>query len=129
MSHSWVHQESSIPFLAQVNCRPFAFTRCAEGAAWVRHWHSRVGPLSPLHPAEVLCGCTDSKAPFTFVVQLMVPGPPFLSLTMAWAADYDPAKRTTETPHTPEGHTPFAGNDGDSDSELVKSPFDLCLAR
>lgn len=48
---------------------------------------------------------------------------------MAWAADYDPSKRPTDSPHTPEGRASFAGNDGDSDSELVKSPFDLCLAR
>ena len=74
--------------------------------------------------------CRDSKAPFTFVVQLMVPGPPFLSLTMAWAADYDPSKPlTSETPQSPDGSPSFAGNDGESDSELVKSPFDLCLAR
>ena len=54
----------------------------------------------------------------------MVPGPPFLSLTMAWAADYDPSKRpVSDSPHSADG------NDGDSDSELFKSPFDLCLAR
>lgn len=76
-------------------------------------------------------GCRDSKAPFTFVVQLMVPGPPFLSLTMAWAADYDPSKRgPTDSPHSPDASRPsFTGNDADSDSELFKSPFDLCLAR
>ena len=86
-------------------------------------------PAFASDPDGVL-GCRESKAPFTFVVQLMVPGPPFLSLTMAWAADYDPSARPpSETPHSPEGHASFAGIDGDSDSELVKSPFDLCLAR
>ena len=61
----------------------------------------------------------------------MVPGPPFLSLTMAWAADYDPSKRgPTDSPHSPDASRPsFTGNDADSDSELFKSPFDLCLAR
>ncbi|KAL0043136.1 hypothetical protein WJX79_010214 [Trebouxia sp. C0005] len=83
------------------------------------------------HIAQHLPAIRDSKAPFTFVVQLMVPGPPFLSLTMAWAADYDPSKPTSsETPQSQtDGSPTFSGNDADSDSELVKSPFDLCLAR
>ena len=61
----------------------------------------------------------------------MVPGPPFLSLTMAWAADYDPSKpMTSDTPQSQaDGSPTFSGHDGDSDSELVKNPFDLCLAR
>ena len=61
----------------------------------------------------------------------MVPGPPFLSLTMAWAADYDPSKpMSSETPQSQtDGSPTFSANDADSDSELVKSPFDLCLAR
>jgi hypothetical protein len=37
-----------------------------------------------------LVPCRDSTAPFTFVVQLMVPGPPYQALAIAWAADYDP---------------------------------------
>ncbi|KAL3141693.1 hypothetical protein ABBQ32_004380 [Trebouxia sp. C0010 RCD-2024] len=83
------------------------------------------------HIAEHLPSIRDSKAPFTFVVQLMVPGPPFLSLTMAWAADYDPSKRpATDSPHSPDGsRSSFAAHDYDSDSELIKSSFDLCLAR
>ncbi len=92
-------------------------------------WVSTIGykPRLTLNPVA----CRDSKAPFTFVVQLMVPGPPFLSLTMAWAADYDPSKpMSSETPQSQtDGSPTFSGNDGDSDSELVKSPFDLCLAR
>ena len=69
--------------------------------------------------------CRNSKAPFTFVLQLMVPGPPYLSLTMAWAAEYDPSAALGDagTPKSPEGP------DGESDSELSQSPFDLCLAR
>ncbi|DBA89089.1 hypothetical protein WJX77_009682 [Trebouxia sp. C0004] len=83
------------------------------------------------HIAQHLPAIRDSKAPFTFVVQLMVPGPPFLSLTMAWAADYDPSKpMSSDTPQSQTDGSPvFSGNDADSDSELVKSPFDLCLAR
>lgn len=76
--------------------------------------------------------CRNSKAPFTFVVQLMVPGPPFLSLVMAWAADYDPSKPgNMDTPlHQAEGSPAFSHRlDPDSDSELTQSPFDLCLAR
>lgn len=111
--------------------------------------HSKVANLGSmfanvicLTTPHILCGsgawltnsslrCRDSKAPFTFVVQLMVPGPPFLSLTMAWAADYDPSKRpATDSPHSPDGsRSSFAAHDYDSDSELIKSSFDLCLAR
>lgn len=62
----------------------------------------------------------------------MVPGPPFLSLVMAWAADYDPSKPANmDTPlHQAEGGPAFSPRaDPDSDSELTQSPFDLCLAR
>jgi hypothetical protein len=72
----------------------------------------------------------DSQAPFTFVVQLMVPGPPYLSLTMAWAADYDPCAMTPSHTHHLHGHgSPRPSGHEDSDSELKSSPFDLCLAR
>lgn len=87
--------------------------------------------LSPLATCWGL-SCRNSKAPFTFVVQLMVPGPPFLSLVMAWAADYDPSKPAhMDTPmHQAEGQAAFSPRaDPDSDSELTQSPFDLCLAR
>eukprot|EP00891_Asterochloris_glomerata_P006240 jgi/Astpho2/6240/fgenesh1_pg.00088_%23_51_t len=78
-----------------------------------------------LHVAQHLPSIKNSKAPFTFVLQLMVPGPPYLSLTMAWAAEYDPSAALNDagTPKSPEGP------DGESDSELTQSPFDLCLAR
>lgn len=35
--------------------------------------------------------CRHSKAPFTFVVQIMVPQSPPLSITAAWSADINPA--------------------------------------
>ena len=100
-------------------------SKAAAPSAWVSTIEYK--PRLTLKPVA----CRDSKAPFTFVVQLMVPGPPFLSLTMAWAADYDPSKpMSSETPQSQtDGSPTFSGNDGDSDSELVKSPFDLCLAR
>lgn len=65
-----------------------------------------------------------SKAPFTFALQLMVPGPPYRALVIAWAADSDPSALA-------EAALPRAGDascaDDDSDSELA--PFELVLAR
>ena len=65
-----------------------------------------------------------SKAPFTFALQLMVPGPPYRALVIAWAADLDPSALA-------EAAAPRAGDascaDDDSDSELA--PFELALAR
>lgn len=65
-----------------------------------------------------------SKAPFTFALQLMVPGPPYRALVIAWAADSDPSALA-------EAALPRAGDascaDDDSDSELA--PFELALAR
>jgi hypothetical protein len=42
------------------------------------------------HIARFLPSIKDSKAPFTFVLQIMVPGKPGISLTFGWSADYDP---------------------------------------
>lgn len=65
-----------------------------------------------------------SKAPFTFALQLMVPGPPHRALVIAWAADLGPSTLA-------EAALPRAGDascaDDDSDGELA--PFELALAR
>jgi hypothetical protein len=66
--------------------------------------------------ARCLAGRRNSKAPFNFVVQIMIPGAQPMSLTIAWAADYDPAA--------------VAGRSGnDSESEDRVGPFDLAFAR
>ena len=36
---------------------------------------------------EDVCMCRASKAPFTFIVNIMVPGTPPFHLVMSWAAD------------------------------------------
>ncbi|KAK9823769.1 hypothetical protein WJX72_005371 [[Myrmecia] bisecta] len=79
------------------------------------------------HIAQHLPSIRNSKAPFTFVVQLMVPGPPYLSLTMAWAADHDPCM--SGKPQTPNTAGSVNSTEVDSDDELGRAPFDLCLAR
>jgi hypothetical protein len=39
----------------------------------------------------VMCPmCRDSEAAFTFVVNFMVPGPPFRNLVMSWSTDTPP---------------------------------------
>ena len=65
-----------------------------------------------------------SKAPFTFALQLMVPGPPYRALVIAWAADSDPSALAEAAP--PRAWDASCADD-DSDSELA--PFELALAR
>lgn len=65
-----------------------------------------------------------ADAAFTFVLQLMVPGPPHRALVIAWAADNDP----TVNANAVALHSGGAScAEDDSDSDL--SPFDLALAR
>ena len=65
-----------------------------------------------------------ADAAFTFVLQLMVPGPPHRALVIAWAADSDP----TVNANAVALHSGGAScAEDDSDSDL--SPFDLALAR
>ena len=65
-----------------------------------------------------------ADAAFTFVLQLMVPGPPHRALVIAWAADNDP----TVNANAMALHSGGAScAEDDSDSDL--SPFDLALAR
>ncbi len=52
----------------------------------------------------------NSQAPFTFVVNFMVPGPPFRNLVMSWAADEappgwgHPGASATGAPHATPPH-------------------------
>ena len=78
----------------------------------------------------------NSKAPFNFVVNLMIPGPQKLALVITWAAEQAP---TTGSSHhsSPEGHTgphfrrqlSSASSQAETDSEAGGSPFDTILAR
>ncbi|KAK9836134.1 hypothetical protein WJX81_004188 [Elliptochloris bilobata] len=76
------------------------------------------------HLARFLPSLTKSGAAFTFVLQLMVPGPPHRALVIAWAADSDPS--TIAEAAAPD-HGDASCAEDDSDSELA--PFDLALAR
>ena len=67
--------------------------------------------------------CRDSKAPFTFVLNLMVPGPRNVALVVSWAAE-DPAQGCDR----PALHDADESG-GDTDSDSGASPFDTCLAR
>ena len=72
----------------------------------------------------------ESTAPFTFILQLMVPGPPHLALVIAWAADFNPSLGGEPLDGTSENGTARSDmGDIDSEDDLGGSPFDLCLAR
>jgi len=78
------------------------------------------------HIAQHLPAIRHSSAPFMFVVNIMVPASPPLSLTAAWAASTDPT--APRPPRSTAGSD--AGGDGDSDVEVERaSPFELALAR
>ncbi|KAK9791394.1 hypothetical protein WJX73_002054 [Symbiochloris irregularis] len=64
--------------------------------------------------ARFLPSIRDSTAPFTFVVQIMIPSNPLLSLTFAWAATHAASDSFTQS---------------DADHHDVSSAFDLSLAR
>jgi hypothetical protein len=57
----------------------------------------------------------QTGAAFTFVLQLMVPGPPHRALVVAWATDSEPPSVSN------------AAADDDSDSDMA--PHDLAFAR
>jgi hypothetical protein len=81
------------------------------------------------HIARFLPSIKHSRAPFTFVVQIMVPQSPPLSLTAAWAADVNP-DGAGKAGSTAGSEATSPGGDGDSDTEAEKaSPFDIALAR
>ena len=57
----------------------------------------------------------NNRAPFTLVLNLIVPGPPWRNLVMSWAADYSPSSSSVGGSHS-RGHTPrtsHAGRCGD----------------
>ncbi|KAK9814451.1 hypothetical protein WJX72_006118 [[Myrmecia] bisecta] len=66
--------------------------------------------------ARHLDSVRKSSAPFTFVVQIMIPGPPYVSLVISWAGSADPATLTDQL-----------ANGRAEDSEY--SAFDAALAR
>ncbi|KAK9844890.1 hypothetical protein WJX74_008234 [Apatococcus lobatus] len=71
-------------------------------------------PRPMTHIAQHLPSLRHSSAGFSFVWQVMIPGPPYLSLISTWAVD------------VPEGQR----SDGLLDtSHLTSTPFDRCLAR
>jgi hypothetical protein len=78
--------------------------------------------------ARFLPAIKHSKAPFTFVVQIMVPQSPPLSLTAAWAADINPAAAGRASSTT--GSEATSPGDADSDAEAERAcPFDTAFAR
>ena len=81
--------------------------------------------------AAALC-CRASKAPFTFIVQIMF-GNPSLSLTFSWAAP-DPASQQHLSTKLTKAMSKDIGPDSTSDwtadeDDLVDKPFELTLAR
>ncbi|KAL0033215.1 hypothetical protein WJX79_009992 [Trebouxia sp. C0005] len=74
------------------------------------------------HIARFLPSITQSKAPFTFALQIMVPGRTNVSLTLSWSTDYDPIS-TAEQPGAVK-----QGPKGDADSEAFAA-FDRVMAR
>lgn len=46
--------------------------------------------------------CRNNPAPFTFVLNLIVPGPPWRNLVMSWSADYNPAGGVSQPRGTPK---------------------------
>jgi len=49
--------------------------------------------------------CRNNRAPFTLVLNLIVPGPPWRNLVMSWAADYSPSSSSGSGTHS-RGQTP-----------------------
>lgn len=76
--------------------------------------------------------CRASRAPFTFIVQIMF-GSPSLSLTFSWASpcEEDGNSLANSLSSLPSG-TSSSGTDGGPSSyeqELLGRPFELTLAR
>lgn len=73
------------------------------------------------HVSRYLESVRCSNAGFTYVVQIMVPGPPHLGLVMAWSSKDDGSMRRSEA--SSDGSPKEAG----LDSELT--PFEIALMR
>ncbi len=69
-------------------------------------------------------------APFILVVNLMIPGPPFLSLVFSWGAEIDPESMPADsTADSQSVATSIAGDNSDEDDLSLTSPVDRALAR
>lgn len=79
---------------------------------------------------SLLCSTHLSRlgdAPFALVVNLMIPGPPFLSLVFVWGAEIDPESMPAEA-DSQSVATSVVG-DSDEDELSLLSPVDRALAR
>ncbi len=54
-------------------------------------------------------GRRNNGAPFTLVLNLIVPGPPWRNLVMSWAADYSPSSSSGSLSRGPTPKTSVAG--------------------
>jgi len=77
--------------------------------------------------------CRHSKAPFTFIMQIMF-GNPSLSLTFSWAApDQGNVLTSNPSPSTKSGGCSPSSSSTDGfgtiDEKLLGKPFELTLAR
>ena len=79
-----------------------------------------------------LSQCRNSKAPFNFVLNLMVPGAQKLALVITWAAEQNPSlshqNSNSSAPSLQRDHSSVSSH-ADSDSEAGSGPFDILLAR
>ena len=75
----------------------------------------RIGQRSLASPqSEALQSVSrNNLAPFTFVLNLIIPGPPWRNLVMSWSADYNPAMAAS----SPRAATPKSSTAGRSDSD------------
>ena len=69
-----------------------------------------------------------SKAPFNFLLNLMVPGPQSLALVITWAAEQAPMLSSRGSGGASERASSVASQ-ADSDSDAGSAPFDILLAR
>jgi hypothetical protein len=87
-----------------------------EHAHTTPQWSSHnYGRAAPGKPTGARAPRRQTGAAFTFVLQLMVPGPPHRALVAAWATDSEPPS--------------VAGAAADDDSDGDMAPHDLAFAR
>lgn len=77
------------------------------------------------HVAPLLPSMRASTAPFTFIVNILIPGPPHLGLIMSWAAEYNPdAGHGAGQPSSPS-----AVDDSEGELDDLSAPVDIAMAR
>ena len=74
---------------------------------------------------EDMLSCRDPKADLTFVLQLMVPGPPFLALTIAWSGKLS----SSQAGQWPSAGVPAAGVAPQQACSGTANPFQQLLNR